>query len=335
MTTKTVSSIKLNVLLLVVLSLSFFSCTQNKKVVNIQTLRPSELTIPKDFSQPIVVASIYKGIEGDRESMAQAALDSTAAMEAAIVLAESLYDSPWFQGLKIPVRSNYRDDSSRLILPFKWSKVEEICAKDNADLLISLEYIKITPSSDSYSYWDGVTNAYYGYLSMNIYAYWRVYDLNRKKVVADYLYRDTITWEDYDYINVRVGDQLPGFFSASSYSGYVVGSEYAKLIAPSWMDEQRIYFGGGSKEMRAAAELASQNDWLGAAGYWQQVLNNQKVKPEIAAKAAFNMAVANEMVGNFDVALEWLNKSAEYYSILELPTYRKLLELRIKLLEKL
>jgi hypothetical protein len=325
---------KFFIVIISIFSIGLGSCYQYK-VIDIQTLKPSELTIPKNFSQPLIVANIYEGIPGDSESKAQSALDSTAAMEAAYVLAESLYDSPWFQGLSIPVKSNYRHDSSHLILPFKWPKVVRICAEENADLLISLEYIKIKPESDGYSYWDGATQANYGYLSMIIYAYWRTYDLNQKKVVAEHLYKDTLTWEEYDYIRVRVGDQLPGFFSASSYSGYVTGLEYSQKIAPSWMDEQRIYFIRGTKEMRKAVEYVADNNWLEAAGYWQLVMQKPKIKPETAAKAAFNMAVANEMAGNFDVALEWLNKSAEIYPISEEPWYRKLLELRIKLLERL
>jgi tetratricopeptide (TPR) repeat protein len=101
------------------------------------------------------------------------------------------------------------------------------------------------------------------------------------------------------------------------------------------MDEQRIYFTRGSKEMRKAVEYVTDNNWLDAAGYWQLVIQKPQIKPETAAKAAFNLAVANEMEGNFDMALEWLNKSSEKYPIPEEPWYRKLLELRIKLLERL
>ena len=316
------------------IALTFTSCVQYK-VISIQTLKPAELSIPKDFAQPLVVANLYRGIEGVRESMAQAALDSTAAMEAVLVLAESLYDSPWFQGVDIPVKVNYRDDSSHLIIPLEWKKVENLSSEYNADMLISLEYIKVTPNSDSYPYWDGSMRSYYGYLTMNVYAFWRVYDLNNRKVVADYLHRDTLTWEKYDYYTVRVGDQLPGFFSSASYSGYSVGLEYARKIAPSWMDEQRIYYSRGSKEMRKAAEFAERNQWLDAAGQWQELMRKPKVRPELAAKAAFNMAVANEMAGNFDVTLEWLDKSAELFTLPEGTWYRRIIELRIKLLEKL
>jgi hypothetical protein len=331
-TTKKSTFLKL--ILVLAISLSHYSCVQYK-IVNIQTLKPSEFSIPKDFVQPLIMANLYKGFAGDAESMAQVALDSTAAMEAAWALSEKLMDSPWFEGLEIPIKTIYRDDSSHLIVPLSWPKVEKISQEENADLLISLEYIKVTPQVVSYPYWNGAMNAYYGSLTFRVYAYWRIYDLHARKVVADYLFRDTLTWENHDFIPVTIGNQLPGFFSSASYCGYLTGEEYAKKIAPSWMDEERLYFHTGSKEMRSAAEFASKNLWLDAAAHWQRVLQNPKVKPAIAAKAAYNMAVANEMSGNFDIALDWLDKSAQFYSLPEEPWYRKILMLRIKVLKKL
>ena len=325
-------TIKIISAILFLLALS--SCAQYK-LISIQTLKPADLTIPKEFHQPIIVAGIYKGIEGVDESMAQAAIDSIAATEAAFVLAEALSDSPWFQGVSVPVRTHYRDDSSHLILRLPWDKVEQLAHEDNADVIISLEYIKVSPEVDSYSFWDGGSTAYYGYLAKRIYAFWRVYDLNTRRVSAEYLYEDTLIWEQTDYSRVRIGDQIPGFFSAAAYCGYVTGSDYAKKIAPSWMDEQRFYYSRGSKEMREAVEFVEQNMWLDAAALWQNVISNPKTKPELAAKAAFNMAVANELNGNFEASLNWLDVSLEHHKLPEEGWYRRIIEMRIQILERL
>jgi hypothetical protein len=154
-------------------------------------------------------------------------------------------------------------------------------------------------------------------------------------VFGEHLYRDTLTWEETDYYRVRVGDQLPGFFSVATYSGFLAGQDYAKKIAPSWMDEQRVYFVKGPKAMKTAAEFAQNNQWLDAAAHWQIVLKNYGNRPQLAAKVAFNMAVANEILGSFDVALEWLNQSESYYALPETSWYRRIIEHRIKLLERL
>ncbi len=315
-------------------SMAFTSCIPYKPI-GIQTLKPAELSLPKNFSQPVIVAGLYRGIQGVEESMAQAAIDSTAALETVLVLMETLYQSPLFAEIEIPVVINYREDTSRTIIAYDWSTIDSIANDNNADLVISLEYMKLTPDIDSYSYWDGSLNAYYGYLTYKVYAYWRVYDPYTRKINAAYLYRDTLTWEKYDYTSVKVGYQLPGFFSAASYCGYAAGIDYAGMIAPSWMDENRVYFAKGSKEMRKGADFIKENKWLDAASQWQGVITTENSKPKLCAQAAFNLALANEILGNFDVAKEWLKKSEEYYNIPEIEWYTKILDYRIRVMDKL
>jgi len=46
------------------------------------------------------------------------------------------------------------------------------------------------------------------------------------------------------------------------------------------------------------------------------------------------MALANEMNGKFDVALDWLDKSQEYYPLSGQSWYKRILELRVKVMEK-
>lgn len=325
---------RLIIYILIISFPTFFSSCAQYKLFDIQTLKPSEVSLPKDFVQPLVVANIYKGIQGSDESMAQAAIDSIAATEAVFVITESLYDSPWFQGLSIPNHIHYRSDSSPYILPFNWTEATNIAKAYNADLIISLEYIKVDPKVDQYNYWQDYLQLYYGSLTKRIYAYWRIYDLNNKKILGESLYRDTLTWEKSDYRKVRIGDQLPGFFSAAAYCGYIVGSEYSKKIAPSWMNEQRLFYKSGSKDMVKASEFAEKNQWIDAAAQWQRVLKNPKISKKLAAKAAFNMAVANEMLGSFDVALAWLDESKKYYPLENEDWYRRVIEYRIKVMEK-
>jgi len=64
--------------------------------------------------------------------------------------------------------------------------------------------------------------------------------------------------------------------------------------------------------MLLAEKYAFQNDWLKAAELWKRLTTNKNQK--IAAKASYNMALACEMEGKHDVAIDWLVKS---FSILK------------------
>jgi hypothetical protein len=59
--------------------------------------------------------------------------------------------------------------------------------------------------------------------------------------------------------------------------------------------------------MIKAEEFAIKNDWLKAAEIWKQKTKNKN--SQIKAKACYNMALAAEMEGKPDLAIEWLAKS--------------------------
>jgi len=90
---------------------------------------------------------------------------------------------------------------------------------------------------------------------------------------------------------------------ASKFLGKTFG---AKLI-PSWKPVDRIYYHSKNPEMIKAENYAINRDWLKAAEIWNQQTKNKN--QEIAAKAFYNMALACEMDGKLDLAIEWLRNS--------------------------
>lgn len=308
--------------------IGFFSCAEYKHV-SIQTLNPSPVIVPRNFNKPKLVLSYYEGIKGDLESMARASFDSLAGREAIETLFYELKDSPWFSDVPITTSFYIKNDVSPFINPFAWDTVEKICNTDTSDLLISLEYINVRPVFDSYSYYDNFAKYYFGSITNYIYAFWRIYDLNSRKIYGDYLFRDTIIWEKADFMPITMGNQLPGLFQTASYSGYLIGKNYSSQIAPFWSDEKRIFY-VGNKELRKANKFVSTDDWLAAARVWQDLYSKRGIKPEIAAKAAFNLALANEMYGNFDVSLQWLDKSKELWFLPYQAIYQNIITDRLK-----
>lgn len=315
-------------------ALFLYSCS-SYKVLNIQTLRPAPLDFPSYHERPVVLIGLYKGVHGVQESIARAAIDSTAAHEAAFSLIDQLHQSPLFTEGQIPIVVHYKDDFSKTIEPLSWGVVDSVSVSHNADVVIALDYMHLTPKHDAYSYWDGSLRAYYGYLTYTVYAYWRVYSPSQQSIQLAHLHQDTLTWEEYDYLPIRLGQQLPKLFEASAYSGFAAGADFAARIAPSWVDEQRIYFSSGSSEMKKATKFVEQNLWFDASAQWQKVLQAKEAGSKLHAKAAFNLAVANEILGNFELAEQWLEKSKEYHLLTEADWYLKIIQYRVELAKQL
>jgi len=306
--------------------LGFTSCIPYKEI-DIQYLNKPEINIPNEFNKPLVLINYYENKGSDKIKKFEYAIDSVAAEEAAASVKENLLNSPWFHDLDIPVERHIRKDSSRYIKPLPWSALNNIAKGDTADLVISLEYIRISEKSDSYRTQENDIEYYYGYISAPIYCYWRIYDLTKKQITNGYLYRDTLFWDSKDWTPVSVGNQLPGYFSAAAYAGNECGEKYAIKISPTWVNDKRNLYYVGSSEMESAAIHAVNGEWIEAALIWQRIYALKKGK--LSAQAAFNLALANEMNGKFDIALEWLKDAKKLYPLPEIDKYRKILNDRL------
>lgn len=313
-------------ILVALLCLGITSCIPYKEI-DIQYVKETKIELPNSIKNPIVLINFYeqKGFT-DKERF-DYAIDSLAAEEAANAMRENLSNSPWFENSTLPIRKYVRHDNTKYIKPLTWGEISSVLANDSSNLIISLEYIKVDEFVDAYKTQQDGMDYFYGSLSASIYCYWRIYDVVRKKIPFGELYRDTLVWDSRDWTPVKVGNQLPGHFAASAYIGADCGDKMAKKIAPIWLNDKRLLFHIGSKEMEKAALFAVNGQWLDAAAEWQKVLNFKNRK--LCAKAAFNMALANEMLGKFDLSLEWLKKSSNYYPLPEIDSYTITIQDRI------
>lgn len=302
------------------------SCIPYKEI-DIQYLNKPEIRIPSNFNKPLILINFNENKKSDKKGRFEYAIDSLAAEEAAISLKENLVNSPWFDSINIPIGRYNRVDSSKYIKPLPWNTISSLAKRDSIDLIISLEYIKIIEETDSYKTQNSDYDLYYGYLNTLTYCYWRIYDIPRRSIPSGYLYRDTLNWEATDFTPVSIGNQLPGHFAASAYAGNDCGEKYATKIAPIWKNDKRLLFHIGSKEMEKAAVFAINGAWIAAASEWQKVIGSNKRK--LSAKAAFNLALASEMLGKFDIATVWLQKAGRFYPLPEIDDYRLTIEERI------
>ena len=77
-----------------------------------------------------------------------------------------------------------------------------------------------------------------------------------------------------------------------------------KHMLPYWEKLNRIYFDGGSTEMRDAGVYVREQNWDEAAELWKTICNRKKGKYKMYA--AYNLALFYEMKDEFDMAKEYL-----------------------------
>jgi len=160
-----------------------------------------------------------------------------------------------------------------------------------------------------------------------------------KTDTLSYLYNqmDTLVYEASDFpLNLNDHEKLNLLVNNSAeYLGRFFGSK----IIPTWLTVERLYYKSNNQNMLLAEKYALNNEWLKAAEIWNRQSKNKN--PRMAAKACYNMALACEMEGKLDAAIDWLVQS---HSILKVNNeehkenckrYIAVLALRKKEIEKL
>jgi len=146
----------------------------------------------------------------------------------------------------------------------------------------------------------------------------------RTMVVTVYCYDGM---DKADKVRRFVGNAV---LSASDKAGQIAemtqaGKQMAQSFKAQWKHEQYSLAYYDSQKWYEALARAEQFDWKGAMDIWIELLNtNDSLK---RASAQYNISVACYMLGDYDLALSWLDRSDEEGYM---PTLSDALRKRIK-----
>lgn len=190
--------------------------------------------------------------------------------------------------------------------------IEQIAQSTGADLFLSLDFFSSVDGIFSPSYISSDSSMYYffSHISREIVytlACWNVYDLKKMEFARSLLKLDTIQWTEPVYSFREAKRVLPPRKDAVFNAADIAGSRFAEFLAPHWIEVERMYYQTGQPESNKTNKFVAENRWLDAAVIWKK--NTKNKNKNIAAKSMFNMAVACEMNGEIDAAIDWAIKS--------------------------
>jgi len=112
-----------------------------------------------------------------------------------------------------------------------------------------------------------------------------------------------------------------------------MGQNYASRILPYYIRVSRTYYVRGTNNFKIGKRRAQTGNWDGAAELWEKDIDHPKTK--IAGRAAYNMAIINEINGDLNKAIEWASKSYTDYNNKNALSYLKVLKQRLNKNEQL
>lgn len=316
------------VFLFCLIGITAVSCKSYYTTLTIETPRPAKEELPSDIqSLTLMNRSMNNQFVNHQEDSLQVyfyrngyqlskiVLDSMAADTTIRALAELMFESGRYD-IVVPVERNISRDLSYELLPDTLSPlfVSGICKQYNTDALMVMERFstKVMADFSSEKYLDATTGSnfsYYASLDLKYNAFFRIYMPGRNTLVKEIELIDTIYWESADYSQAGLFGKLPSIKKALINAGIKVALDVDSKISPTWVSEKRGYFLFDLKNDRGQ-QLINENKMVEARVFWTE--KAQSTNRKIRSRAEYNLAMANELDGNIDQAIEWGLKS--FYS---------------------
>lgn len=262
--------------------------------------------------------------------------DRNGSMRCVEGLNNALANSPRFQVVTPPAMELTGTGTRQLPQPLPWNLVSDICKKAGADALITLETFDSNTLRGSTNHTEQKTvnnrtvTIPYTIATMNVdvTATWRIYDPVNQQIVDQRTFTDRKGFSERGANILDAQLRLPKAGPAVSDAGYFAGEQYNYRISPNYIWVPREYFSKANADFKDAKFYVRAKEWEKAAEIWQKYTNDRN--REIAGYACHNMALACEVQGKLDLALEWAKKAYGTYHVKKSRYYISTLENRIR-----
>jgi hypothetical protein len=304
------------------LCLALFIQCSNTRIVNINTMRPAEITFPSYVNTLLLldrtqfkskaVKVIESIITGELPGEDKAGLQETMRS-----FQQTLMSSPRFKVKNATEILAGNSLTSTLPAPIAWEQVEELCQKYGTEAIVSIEiydtdFIITNGTRKAKKQVDGKeteVEEIYAQGVGNITIGFRLYDPKAKTIIDEQLLSRTNTWQA---AGTTVRDAIAHLILRSEATKAVsrmAGADYAYKIAPMPVRLSRVFYSKGKKapQVAAGSRLADVNDWKTAISTWESGLSNAHNKD--AGRICYDIAIAYEMLGDLDKAKTWAKRS--------------------------
>ncbi len=227
-------------------------------------------------------------------------------------------------------------DGTKTTFPaaLSWDTVDMVCKKYNVDALFSVEIfdsdflISNKPFSMTRNAKGEVVPVFMGFhvtgvavINIGI----RIYDPVNRIIADEFRVTHRMNWESNGVTLQDAINQLLDKTEAVNKASYEAGQMYANRITPSYYTVTRYFYDKPKRcqNLRAGVRKSEVADWKGAIDSWMLVV--QKEKRKFAGRAAFNIAVGYEVLGDLQKAKEWAAKAYTEYEDKEASNYFKII----------
>lgn len=223
--------------------------------------------------------------------------------------------------------------------PLSQDETRRLCETFNTDAVLSVDQYntRVITQYDRENYYNPYDNSFYSTaearMAIVYEALVKIYDPASEEVLFRDFLRDTLVWEDYDETARQLFSHFTSVKQGLTEASIAMALDLSEKIGTTWQREQRQIFVKGDSKLEEAGTFVDQGDWNSAIEIWEELAANSSSK-STRSKAELNLAIAAELHGDIDLAIQWGLKS--YDTMYQPITYEYLerLNQRKKQLEK-
>ena len=227
--------------------------------------------------------------------------------------------------------------------PFeKPSNLDQICKAYRLDGVVALESFDAEVDIDTYTAFSSPVDrnegtvrvpVFYNNQSVNLETLWTLYKcptgerLHSKSISSQSVYQSE---SDNPY---EAADQLPEGSMSLVEVAKQNASGFTKEISPYWSKEVRQFYIYGNDDLYRAGSYALDGYWEDATDIWYQLTNSTSER--IAERAKYNMILASEVSGDYELAKEWAKKVIADYKNDNAVKYLEIIQRRMTEVERI
>lgn len=292
----------------------------------IEVYQPAKVNLPTSF-KTIALASRNNKYEADTlqnyyargnkllKDLKPENIDSIVVKSCFDSLSTRLEKQQRFERVSILPVTTFPKQYTKNINPPSKVQIQKIASETHADAIILLDMLSGFYSLLSFSEEDRCV-AQVVTASM-----WTVYNPENNRILHHTTLIDTLYWDGLDENGNFLYSRIPEKRTAIAMAAGLTAVKYSKNLIPYWNQVNRQILSCNKEELQKATELAKMNKWDEASAIWDKYTNNSKKRYKI--QALYNLAVAREMEGNIEGALELLSDAAAIPSLSTYPLERK------------
>lgn len=284
----------------------------------IETYNPSEVTFPGSVKEVLVVnhavpqpadAGHKSQVLGEEVKAVRAEADS-ALYDACRSLGEAMMRSTYFSDVLIYNDTLRTDSLYYSDQKLTGEETRRVCGQTGADAVVSLDRLIFQMARDVVPFGGGFVM---GKVNVEMKGVFRTYLPTRDLPLATVIVEDSVQFIESAETLELLESYLPEPTEALRIAARYLGTKVSDNFVPHWKQENRWYYTSVSARWKEASAYASNGEWEQAGQRWLSLY--ERAKPgKSKAKLASNLALAAEMRGEFEKALEWATQSYGQFS---------------------